>query len=150
MSFPTLLQPAADRFATLATARMATMFQLRSTQHVYDATPGDVNAVTVVQGQDVVLKNWRRVEQPYRDLNRFATDERVMQHVIDRGLLPIVTTLAKEIMGRRLLVTRWPAPRKGDRGVVAHLDGYGIRIKVHFDAAAEDTIVAWECLYGSV
>ena len=150
MSFPTLLQPTADRFAKLATARMASMFQLRSTEHVYDATPGDVNSVTLALGKEVVLKHWRRVEEPYRDLNRFSTDERVMQHIIDRGMLPIVTTLAKEIMGKKLLVTRRPSPRKGDRGVVAHLEGYGIRIKIHFDAAAEDTIVAWECLYGSV
>jgi hypothetical protein len=149
MSFPTLLQPTADRFAQLATARMPTMLPLRSTQHVYDPSPGDVNSVTLVEGKEVVLKNWRRAEQPYRDLNRFATNERVMQHVIDRGLLPIVTTLAKEIMGKRILLTRRPAARKGDKGVVAHLDGYGIRIEIHFDAAAEDMIVAWECLYGS-
>lgn len=150
MSFPTLLQPTADRFATLASARIPSMLQLRSTRHVYDPVAGDVNSVTEVEGKEVVLKHWRRAEQPYRDLNRFATDERVMQHVIDRGLLPIVTALSKEIMGKRLLVTRRPAPRKGDRGVVAHLEGYGIRIVIHFDSAKEDTIVAWECLYGSV
>ncbi len=150
MSFPTLLQPTADRFATLATARMPSLLQLRSTVHFYDPEPGDVNAVSTANGQQVTLMHWRRAEQPYRDLNRFSSDERVMQHVIDRGLLPIVTTLTKEIMGKKLLVTRRPAPRKGDRGVVAHLDGYGIRIKIHFDSAAEDTIVAWECLYGSV
>jgi hypothetical protein len=150
MSFPTLLQPTADRFAALASARMATMFQLRSTVHVYDPEPGDVNSVSIALGKKVVLKDWRRAEQPYRDLDRFSTEERVMQHVIDRGLLPIVTTLSKEIMGKKLLVTRRPSPRKSDLGVVAHLDGYGIRIEVHFDAAAEDVIVAWECLYGSI
>lgn len=150
MSFPTLLQPTADRFAALAAARMPSMFQLRSTRHVYDPTPGDVNSVSAVDGRDVVLKHWRRAEQPYRDLDRFSTNERVMQHIIDRGLLPIVMTLAKEIMGKKLLVTRWPEPRNPTPGVVAHLDGYGIRIVIRFDAATEDTIVAWECLYGSV
>ena len=150
MSFPTLLQPTADRFAVLATARMATMFQLRSAEHFYDPTPGDVNSVTVVGGKDVVLRQFRRAEQPYRDLSRFATDERVMQHVIDRGLLPIVTALSKEILGKRLLVTRRPSPRKGDKGVVAHLGGYGIRVEIHFDAVAEDIIVAWECLYTAI
>lgn len=144
-----MLQPMADRFAMLAAARMPSLLQLRSTVHFYDPEPGDVNAVTMTNDRPVVLRHWRRAEQPYRDLSRFSGDDRVMQHVIDRGLLPIVTTLAKEIMGRKLLVTRRPAPRKDDRGVVAHLGGYGIRIKIHFDAASEDTIVAWECLYGS-
>jgi hypothetical protein len=134
----------------LASARIATLLQLRSTVHVYDPEPGDVNSVSVVQGKKIILKYWRRAEQPYRDLTRFTSDERVMQHVIDRGLLPVVTALSKEIIGKKLLVTRHPGPRKSDLGVVAHLKGYGIRIEIHFDAASEDTIVAWECLYASL
>jgi hypothetical protein len=149
MILDTRLQPTAERFATLATARMSSLLQLRGTVHVYDPEPGDVNAVSQALGTPVVLKHWRRAEQPYRDLSRFTGDDRVMQHVIDRGLLPIVMTLSKEIMGRKLLVTRRPAAREGDRGVVAHLTGYGIRIEIRFDAATEDTIVAWECLYAS-
>ena len=99
--------------------------------------------------QRITLKHWRRAEQPYRDLTRFTSDERVMQHVIDRGLLPVVTALAKESLGKKVLLTRRPAPRPTDRGVLAYLAGYGMRIEVYFDPAAEDTIVAWECLYAS-
>lgn len=127
---------------------MATMFQLRTTVHFYDPEPGDVNSVTIADSTKVVLKNWRRVEQPYRDLNKFASDERVMQHVIDQGLLPIVLTLSKESFGRKVLVTRRPALRPEDKGVVAYLDGYGIRIQIHLDPESENTIVGWECLYG--
>ena len=51
-------------------------------------------------------------------------------------------------MGRKLLVTRKVAERDDDKGVVGHLDGFGVRIMMYFDEAAGDTIVAWECLYG--
>ncbi len=146
------MQKLADRFAVLADMRMNSLFNLRSTAHIHDPEPGDVNSVSRAQGEEVVLKHFRRAEQPYKDLTRFTSNDRIMQHVIDRGLLPVVMALSKEIMGKRLLVTRRPAPRKGGvkGGAVAHLAGYGIRIQIHLDEAGEETIVGWECLYGSI
>jgi len=146
------MQKLADRFAVLADMRMNSLFNLRSTAHIHDPEPGDVNSVSRAQGEEVVLKHFRRAEQPYKDLTRFTSNDRIMQHVIDRGLLPVVMALSKEIMGKRLLVTRRPAPRKGGvkSGAVAHLAGYGIRIHIHLDEASEETIVGWECLYGTI
>lgn len=145
------MQKFADRFAVLADMRMNSLLNLRGTAHIHDPEPGDVNSVSRAQGDEVVLRHFRRAEQPYRDLSRFAGNDRVMQHVIDRGLLPIVTTLSKEIMGKKLLVTRHPAPRKGNfpNSAIAHLASYGIRIQIHLDPATEETIVGWECLYGT-
>jgi hypothetical protein len=86
--------------------------------------------------------------QPYKDLERFISDERVMRSIIDPGLLPIAKAISKDVLGRRILVTRRIASREGDQGIVAHIDGYGIRILVYRDETTGDTIVAWECLYG--
>ena len=104
----------------------------------------------VEKGREIILDKLKRVGQPYRDITRFLSPERVMRGIIEPGLLPIVTALSKDIAGKELLVTRKVAARDGDAGVVGHIEGFGVRIMMYFDAAAEDTIVAWECLYGVV
>ncbi len=71
-----------------------------------------------------------------------------MPSVIDPGLLPIAKAIAHDVRGRRFLTTRRIAAKKSDRGVVGHVDGYGVRILVYPDEDTGDTIVAWECLYG--
>jgi hypothetical protein len=71
-----------------------------------------------------------------------------MQYIVGPGLLPVVTALSKAIMGKKLLVTRRVAARDDDKGVVGHLEGFGVRIMMYFDDTANDTILAWECLYG--
>ncbi|MBY0503541.1 MAG: hypothetical protein K2X03_06520 [Bryobacteraceae bacterium] len=144
-----MMEVLANRLASLANLRMQSLLNLRGTVHHYDPVPGDVNSVSRVAGGDVMLKHFRRAEQPYHDLTRFTGPDRIMPHVIDRGLLPIVTALAKEILGRKLLVTRYSASPTLKGATVVHLANYGIRIQIHVDAPSQDTIVAWECLYGA-
>jgi hypothetical protein len=74
----------------------------------------------------------------------------VMQFIVGPGLLPVVTALSKDIVGKKLLVTRRVAALKDDQGVIGNLDGFGIRIMMYFDAASDDKIVEWSCLYGVV
>jgi len=141
-------QQTVDRLAALAGPRVTSLLRLRSVRHVYDPTPGALNSKVVDGGQEVTLRNLKTASQPYRDIERFLSDEKVMQYIVGPGLLPVVTALSKDIIGRKLLVTRKVAARDDDKGFVGHLDGYGVRIIMYFDAAAGDTIVAWECLYG--
>ncbi len=71
-----------------------------------------------------------------------------MEYIVGPGLLPVVMALSKDIMGKKLLVTRRVAARDDDKGVIGHLDGFGVRIMMYFDKAAGETIVEWSCLYG--
>ena len=137
-----------NRFALLAEPRLATLLRLSTARHVYDPVPGAVNSDSVESGERIVLSQWQRSQQPYKDLERFLGEERVMQSVIDPGLLPIAKAIARDVLGRRILVTRRIAAKKNDSGAIAHVEGYGIRILLYADTDAGDTIVAWECLYG--
>jgi hypothetical protein len=141
-------QETVDRLALLAKARLATLLRLSTARHIYDPLPGAINSESVAAGQPVVLSQWQRGQQPYKDLERFLADERVMQSVIDPGLLPIAKSIARDVLGRRILVTRNIAAKQNDTGAIAHVEGYGIRVLVYDDTDAGDTIVAWECLYG--
>jgi hypothetical protein len=141
-------QEIVDRLASLADLRIASLLRLRSVKHVYDPTPGSLNSSVAADSQQVHLDKLKSASQPYRDFQRFLTEEKVMQYVIDPGLLPVVTALSKDIAGKKLLVTRKLAARPGDQGVVAHLGGFGVRIMMYFDEAAGETIVEWDCLYG--
>lgn len=140
-------QATVDRFAALAKPRLASLLRLSSAKHIYEPTPGARNSSVVESGASIVLNLWTRALQPYKDLERFTGDDRVMQSIIDPGLLPIAKAISKDVLGRRVLITRRIAPKESDKGTVAHVQGYGIRILVYEDAAA-GTIVAWECLYG--
>ena len=86
--------------------------------------------------------------QPYKDLERFNTEERVMSRIIDLGLLPIVTALMQAIRAKRYLVTRNIAAKPTDKGVSRHIEGIGVRISLYLDARSGDTIVAWHSLHG--
>ena len=99
-------------------------------------------------GNEFILDKLKRASQPYRDIERFLSDEKVMQYIIGPGLLPVVIALSKDIVGKKLLVTRRVAARDDDKGVIGHLDGFGVRIMMYFDEAAGETIVEWNCLYG--
>jgi hypothetical protein len=141
-------QETVDRLAVLAKPRLTSLLRLRNVKHVYDPSPGAVNSKVVEDGHEVTLDKLKRASQPYRDIQRFLGEEKIGQYIIGPGLLPVVTAISKDIMGRKLLVTRKVAARDNDKGVIGHLDGFGIRVVMYFDEAAGDTIVAWECLYG--
>lgn len=141
-------QETVDRFAVLAKPRLTTLLRLRSVRHVYDPTPGALNSRFVEGGKSVTLDKLKRASQPYRDIERFLSAEKVIQYIIDPGLLPVVTALSKDIAGKNVLVTRKVATMDDDKGVIGHLDGFGVRIMMHFDEAAGETLVVWSCLYG--
>ena len=141
-------QETVDRFAALSTPRLTSLLRLKSVKHVYDPTPGALNSKIVVDGHRVTLDKLKRASQPYRGIERFLSDEKVMEYIIGPGLLPVVMALSKDIMGKKLLATRRLAARDDDKGVVGHLNGFGVRIMMYFDKAAGETIVEWNCLYG--
>jgi hypothetical protein len=142
------VQETVDRLAVLAKPRLASLLRLRSVRHIYDPTLGALNSRFVENGHQITVNKSKRTSQPYRNIERFLSDQKVMQYIIDPGLLPIVTALSKDIAGKKVLVTRRRAARGDEHGVVGHLDGFGVRIMMYFDEAAGETIVEWACLYG--
>src|SRR5882762_4282812 len=96
-------QETVDRLAALAEPRLQSLLRLRNVRHVYVPTPGAVKSAVVEQGREIILDKFKRVSQPYRDITRFLSPERVMRGIIEPGLLPIVTALSKDIAGRELL-----------------------------------------------
>ena len=141
-------QETVDRLAVLAKPRLASLLRLRNVKHTYDASPGALNSKVVEDGHEITLNKLKRASQPYRDIERFLGEEKVGQYIVGPGLLPVVTAISKDIIGRKLLVTRKLASRDNDKGAIGHLDGFGVRIIMYFDEAGGDTIVEWECLYG--
>jgi len=140
-------QETVDGLAVLATPRLANLLRLRSVKHIYDPTPGALNSTVVEGGHKVILAKFKRASQPYRGIDRFLSDEKVMEYIIGPGLLPVVMAVSKDILGKKLLVTRRLAPRDDDKGVVGHFDGFGARIMMYFDKGAGETILEWSCLY---
>ena len=139
-------QEIVDYFARMAKPRLGELLRLKA-QHVYDDTPGRAGSTSMAGSQPVKLQLTRTV-QPYASIERFATEEKAMGFVVNPGLVPLVKAIALDVRGRQWLVTRKVAATDGDRGVVAHVDGYGVRILMHHDAEQGDTRVTWECLYG--
>ncbi len=99
-------QETVDRLAALARQRLTGLLRLRSVRHVYDPTPGALTSRSVEDGNEFILDKLKRASQPYRDIERFLSDEKVMQYIIGPGLLPVVIALSKDIVGKKLLVTR--------------------------------------------
>jgi hypothetical protein len=125
------------------------MIRLKDAIHVFEPTPGTLNSRAMVDGQyEVTFNRTKFTSQPYRSMERFIGEERVMQFVIEPGLLPLATAMSKDMMGRKVLVSRKLADKESDRGAIAHVQGFGVRVAMYFDEAAGDTIVSWECLYG--
>ena len=115
--------------------------------HVYDSTSGDANSTSVVLNAPVGLK-LTRTFQPYASIERFLRDDKLMGFVINPGLVPLVKAISLAVRGRQLLVTRMVAARDGDQGVVAHVDGFGVRLLMYRDEDSKDTHIVWEGLYG--
>jgi hypothetical protein len=139
-------QAIVDRFAELAKPRLSELLRL-NIEHIYDPTSGDANSIYGGVADEVRLK-LKKTVQPYGDIERFVADDKVMGYVVNPGLLPIAKAISLDIRGRRLLVTRKIAGRADDRGVVGHVDGFGVRIMMYFDPDQKETNLVWECLYG--
>jgi hypothetical protein len=139
-------QEIVDYFARLAKPRLLELLKL-TVPHLYDPRPGRAEAKADDNDSDVGLKLVRTV-QPYADIQRFLAEEKVMGFVVNPGLVALIKVIALEVRGRRMLVTRQIAPRGDDRGVVAHVEGCGVRVMMYYDEDEGDTHVVWECLYG--
>jgi hypothetical protein len=139
-------QEAVDYFARLAKARFLELLRL-SIPHLYDPRPGHADSTSPTENRDVGLKLVRTV-QPYGEISRFTSEEKAMGFVVTPGLVPLVKAITFDARGRKLLVTRSVAGRASDRGVVAHVEGCGMRIMMYFDEDEGETHVVWECLYG--
>jgi hypothetical protein len=129
-------QAMVDRFAQLAKPRLLELLQLKDTQLMYTPNAGDVSAYKTV-----------KTTQPYKNIERFLGDDRVMPYIVDPGLVPIAKAIRLEVRGRKLLATRNVPAKQTASGVAAYVDGFGIRISMSFDAVTQETKVTWECLY---
>ena len=139
-------QQIVDLFAKIAKPRLMDLLKLK-VRHVYETTPGDANSTIEIDGNEIRFKSVRTA-QPYRDIERFIAEDKVIGFVVNPGLLPIVKAISLDIRGRKMLVTRRIQARDDDKGVVAQLDHFGVRIMMSFDAARAETGVVWEALYG--
>ena len=141
-------QAMVDWFAQLAKPRLMELLKLKSVEHLYDPTPGRAPSKFLHNGAEISLDKLWKTMQPYRDIDRFVSSERVQQYVIDPGLVPLVKSILVDTRGRRLLVTRKVAPKDAGESAVAHLDRFGMRILARYDPGLNETQIVWECLYG--
>ena len=139
-------QEIVDLFAKVAKPRLMDLLKLK-VRHVYETTPGNAESKIVIDGCEVQFKAIRSA-QPYRDIERFVAEDKVIGFVVNPGLLPIVKAISMDIRGRKMLVTRRIQARQDDKGVVAHTDHFGVRIMMNFDSVCSETQVVWEALYG--
>jgi len=139
-------QEIVDFFTKVAKPRLIDLLKLK-VRHIYETTPGNAGSTLVIDGSEIRLKSIRST-QPYRDIERFVAEDKVMGFVVNPGLLPIVKAIAMDIRGRKMLVTRRIQARDDDRGVGAQLDHFGVRIMMSFDSVRNETDVVWESLYG--
>lgn len=139
-------QQIVDLFAKAAKPRLMDLLKLKI-RHVYETTPDDANSRIVIDGSEVQFKSVRSA-QPYRDIERFVAEDKIIGFVVNPGLLPIVKAISVDVRGRRMLVTRRIRARQDDKGVVSHTDRFGIRIMMSFDSVRSETHLVWEALYG--
>jgi len=143
----------ADWFAKLARPRLMDLLRLKSVEHIYDPTPGRAPSKFVHQGREISVDKLQKTTQPYREIQRFLSAEKVQSYILDPGLLPAVKSILTDVRGRRVLVTRRVAPKDLlgkdalENAAVGHLDGFGMRVVVGVDSG-EEWHVTWECLYG--
>lgn len=145
MSAPFDSQDVVNRLALLAQPRLYELLRLGSARHIFDPMPGLPGAKHFAEEGEVLLTSCPRSVQPYQNIERFLSQEKAIPFLIEPGLVPLVKALALDVRGRKLLVTRKPAPRESDRGAVGYLPGFGIRLLL---ATGPETTLTWECLYG--
>jgi hypothetical protein len=140
-------QEIVDLFAKVAKPRLIDLLKLK-VRHVYETIPGNAESTIVIDGNEIQFKSIRST-QPYRNIERFVVEDKIIGFVVNPGLLPIVKAISIDIRGRKILVTRRIQARDEDNGVVAQLDHFGVRIMMSFDSVRNETEVVWESLYGS-
>ena len=114
-------QALAELFAKVAKPRLLDLLKLKSVEHVYDPTPGRAPASFLYQGREISLK-LHKTTQPYKDVLRFVSAEKVQAYILDPGLLPAVKSILTDVRGRRVLVTR----RRGSEAMVRRMPASGI------------------------
>jgi hypothetical protein len=139
-------QEIVDLFAKAAKPRLMDLLKLK-VRHVYETIPGNAESTIVIDGNEIHFKSIRST-QPYRDIERFVVEDKIIGFVVNPGLLPIVKAISMDIRGRKMLVTRRIQAGDDDKGVVAQLDHFGVRIVLNFDSVLNETQVVWEALYG--
>jgi hypothetical protein len=139
-------QQIVDSFAKAAKPRLMDLLKLK-VRHVYETTPGDANSTIMIDGSEIRFKSVRSA-QPYKEIGRFVAEDKVIGFVVNPGLLPIVKAISMDVRGRKMLVTRRILAGEGDKGVVAQLDHFGVRIMMSVDPVRDETSVVWEALYG--
>jgi hypothetical protein len=139
-------QEIVDLFAKAAKPRLMDLLKMKI-RHVYETTPGSAESTIVIDGNEIRFKSIRTA-QPYKDIERFVAEDKVIGFVVNPGLLPIVKAISMDVRGRKMLVTRRIQARDEDKGVVAQMDNFGVRIMMSFDSVRNEMQVVWECLYG--
>jgi hypothetical protein len=139
-------QEMVDLFAKLAQSRLMELLRLK-VRHVYETTPGNANSKLVIDGHEVQFKLVKSA-QPYKDIERFTAEDKVIGFVVNPGLLPIAKAISMDLRGKTMLVTRRIEARDDDIGVVGHLDHFGVRVMMSSDLVRNETELVWEALYG--
>jgi hypothetical protein len=139
-------QAMVELFAKLAQPRLMELLRLK-VRHVYETTPGNANDELLIDGQEIQFKLVRSA-QPYKDIERFTAEDKIMGFVISPGVLPIVKAISMDLRAKTMLVTRRLQARDSDKGVVGHLDHFGSRVIMSFDLVRNETKLIWEALYG--
>ncbi len=139
-------QNAVNRLALLAQPRLLSLLRLSSARHVYDPMPGLPGARFYADEGEVVLNEFKRVVQDYKSIERFLAEDKAMQFLVVPGLVPLVKAISLDVLGRKVLVTREPAPRETDKGAVGHMPAFGMRLLLNVEPA--QTTLTWECLWG--
>lgn len=75
-----------------------------------------------------------RTAQPYKDIERFLTVDKLISFLVNPGVLAIVKAISTDIRGRKMLVTRKIQARDDDKGMVARIDHFEIRVMMSFDS----------------
>src|ERR1035438_5797996 len=88
-------QAMVNLFAKLAQPRLMELLRLK-VRHVYETTPGNANSKLVIEGSEVEFK-LVRATQPYKDVQRFTADDKVMGFVVSPGLLPIAKAISMDL-----------------------------------------------------
>jgi hypothetical protein len=139
-------QAMVDLFAETAKPRLMDLLKLK-VRHVYELTPGNANSKLVVDGSEVQFK-LLKTAQPYKDIERFLAEDKLLGFIVNPGLLPIVKAVSTDIRGRKMLVTRRIQPSDDGQGFAADMDHFGIRVTMSYNAELNETQVVWEALYG--